>query len=86
MTTKMNNNEERRLKNALGRAERTQNSQTAPPTGIRILVPKKTLISRGQRIKGDQRHVFLWTVKTLHGANLNNQCTKKTYYAVSQSK
>ena len=35
---------------------------------------------------GDQRHIFLWTVKTLHGANLNNHCTKKRYYAVSQSK
>ena len=42
--------------------------------------------SGGQRITGDQKHVFLWTVKTLHGANLNNQCTKKRYYAMSQSK
>ena len=57
-----------------------------PMTSIRVLVPKKILISGGQRIPGDQRHVFLWAVKTLHGANLNNQCRKERYFAVSQSK
>ena len=32
------------------------------------------------------RHIFLWAVKTLHGANLNNQYRKKKDYPVSQSK
>ena len=56
------------------------------PGSPRIMILILILISGGQRIPGDQRHVFLWTVKTLHGANLNNQCTKKRYSAVSQSK
>ena len=30
--------------------------------------------------------VFLWAAKTLHGANLNNQYRKKSYYPVSQNK
>ena len=41
-------------------------------TSIRVLVPQKTLISGGQQIPGDQRHVCLRAVKTLHGVNLDN--------------
>ena len=55
-------------------------------TSIRVLVSQKSLIIRGQRIPGDHRHVFLWAVKTLHGANLNNQYRKKKNYPLSQSK
>ena len=40
--------EEWQLKNALGRAERTYKSQTAPLTSIRVLVPQKNLIIGGQ--------------------------------------
>ena len=49
-----------------------------------VLVPQKNLISGGQRIPGDHSRVFLWAVKTLHGANLNNQKRKKKNYPVSQ--
>ena len=53
------------------------NTQVAncPLTSIMVLVPQKSLIIGGQLIPGDQRRVFLWAGKTLHGANLKNQYT-----------
>ena len=41
-----------------------------PLTSIRVPVPQKNLIIGVQWISEDHRRVFLWAVKTLHGANL----------------